>query len=378
MRFHYTTAFAEAKAAQEAANENYCSFDDEGPGAIEREKEAGERLNKADNIFWTCDAFTPFEIGAKIDAAKERTRGAFPIDDLYPVEAMKADIDRLKRMAVSPAFAGLFTNWRIIEVTYEDQTRNSESEYDFDVLSKTREGIYEEIMAFDCITPAEFIVKQYISALGRLGGQNSPQQIEAMTPNMFDLAIDVAADAEDGRFDAVDENALYRDLDNCEIGKNLLAYGKLEFDAELWMEAADRVGLDVLLMQQPDGRWTLWTDMADADEPMPRIRRERDRLRRLMVWPDENRCRLISDEIRSEWPQLVVGNSTGAAQVFLDDLGYSPDMEADDVLRLADDLTDTELRKFEESLEIVAASFEGEARSLRQEIAKRIKGKADA
>ena len=72
------------------------------------------------------------------------------------------------------------------------------------------------------------------------------------------------------------------------------------------------------LVQQQDGSWATSISLVYPEErnapegeraaPPERIRRERDRLLRILNFPGLNRHRLVADVIRREWPHLIVPN----------------------------------------------------------------------
>ncbi|NVD43476.1 hypothetical protein [Qipengyuania atrilutea] len=323
MRFHYTGEFSAACEQYDKASEAYSTFDDTGDDAAEREKECGDALTLAEGPFFDAKAYTPFEVLKKLDRAAERARDDFDIRDYYSLDAIRSDLDRLKRNEPSPSFALAFTLWRSAEQDHEDKCRNCDSESDISQASEDRAIKYRQLMQWPCATAGDFIAKQYVRLLGARGGCNSPEQCRNYTANPWDIDIEISEG--EGAFDTIDKNTLYYDLDNCDVGMNLLAYGKLDFDAELWMEAADRLGQKVALQQQKDGRWDFWFSLEydDEDEVSPRINRERDRLHRLLAWPGAERHKLVADEMRREWPQLVHVNPIGEAKLTLDEIDYS-------------------------------------------------------
>lgn len=307
MRFSTTIAFSEARTNYEAALKGYASFDDTAENEKELEEEAWKHLSAASDALFDLPAMTAAEVIAKLDAAHERGRDDFPIEDYYTKEVMQRDLQRIQRCEVSEPFATAWRVWRKVQDSIEEY--GAEAERGFapgQTLDDLRSNLYCEIALKHCTTPGDFILKQYMRLLTTRGGCEGHAYREDGTENPWD--IDISDFTDDARFEHADILGTYNDLDDCDVGANLLAYGQLEFNAEAWMEAADRVGHNVMLVQQPDGSWGFWSDVDGNDQPTPRISRERRRLVRLLNYPydgSKDRLHAVCDEIRREWPQLV-------------------------------------------------------------------------
>ena len=302
MRFHYTAAFCDAHTRYDAARKEYAAFDETDAVA---ESRAESHLGAADTLFFNVDAYTPTEVLAKVEAAHDRARDDFPLTDFYRIDAVRQDMERMRRYSVSPAFADQWEAWAKLD---EAWACGEEVLSGMPVEDLRNQG-YCALQTTGCVTPGDFILKRYMALLTSYGGCDNAAEREAMTANRWD--IDTSTFAEEARFDHADLLGAYDDIDSTDLGANLLAYGKLDFDAEAWMEAAERVGQEVNLAQQRDGTWMFGTSLLYADEgsTRPRIRRERDRLLRLKAWQGgADRHRLLAEEIRANWPQLLVWN----------------------------------------------------------------------
>lgn len=156
-------------------------------------------------------------------------------------------------------------------------------------------------MATPCTTAGDFIAKSYVNLVGLVGHTWFGDAKEQGWGNIWDANI---ANEDDERDDTCAFNrAAYFDIDHSDIGANLLAYGQPHFSAELWMERADAIGLQVRVVEF-QGKRTLWQSMdIDAPHDSP-AGREADRLRRLLAF-DTLRSLDVMEEIERDWPQLI-------------------------------------------------------------------------
>lgn len=301
MRLHYTAAFEETRAELRAAIEHYRTFDDEGEGAEEREEAAGKRLHAADEAFFGADIYTASEVLAKFNLGVERAYNSFELTAFYSEDAIRLDLERLRRLEPSPAIYTMFMNFR----------RAAEAEQDagaVDSAHEKRSKAYLTLVRAACTTPGDFILKQYLRLLEVNGGCLAGRWKEDLTANPWD--VDISDDVDEGCHDTADKHATYADIDGTDIGANLLAYGLPHFDAEAWMEAADRIGLHVDVIVAADGKRTFgWCEPLGDEALTERIKRERDRLIRIMNF-EPGRIRDIADEIERDWPQLIRNTST--------------------------------------------------------------------
>jgi hypothetical protein len=306
MRFHSTIDFGNAHREYQGAMKEYATFDDKDP---EAERRADLRLDEADEAFFGEPATTPTEIITKIEMAKERGGDDFSIETFYSVERMKTDLARQQGWPVSARMLEQWMAWRKLQ----EQMHGINDAEEEQRLSDLHAQGYVHIAMLDCTTPGDFILKQYLRLLTTHGGTLKGAAKTDMTGNPWD--IDIADSEDEARFETADKIGCYDDIDNTDIGANLLAYGLPYFDAEAWMEAADRIGMQVSLVQQRDGSWSFGQQMdlrgEDRTTPLPpRLRREHRRLQGLLAkdFGVESRVHLVAEEIRREWPQLIIAN----------------------------------------------------------------------
>ncbi|MXO75350.1 hypothetical protein GRI40_09005 [Altererythrobacter aerius] len=306
MRFHYTLAFSEAKSEYEAAMREYATFDENDDGAEDR---AGKRLDAADAVFWSTPAYTPMELITKMVA--NDSRGAGLDNGFLTTDQICADLHRMQRCASSQPIQERFDAWRAGEVRLEA----AQEQEDIDAACNASVELYQALAETPCTTPGDFIIKQYIRLRSTNGHWCVTSTKKAGTANLWDIQVD---DHEhEATLETIDKQTTYRDIADTDIGRNLLAYGRTDFDPEAWMETADRIGFKVGLHQQQDGSWGFgWPCTSDGD-PDPRLRRERDRLMEIVNFPfdgDKSRIRALADVIRLRWPQLMYSNPLAPAE----------------------------------------------------------------
>lgn len=309
MRFHLTWDFSQARNAHTAALKAAENHTGEMEDAEYKALSAAEY--EALDTLMHCDAVTPTEISAKLAIYANRDMAHWKDGDDY-LAKLQRDLKHMQGHPVSPGMRASWAAWRKHDAEYTLAASRSDAEAD--AMTAERDALYFEIARMACTTPGDFILKQYIRLLTSLGGQDARPLQEEGTANPWD--IDVGDGEHDARFERADTLGAYDDLDNCDTGMNLLAYGLPDFDAEAWMEAADRVGLPVHLVEQSDNTSGLVIGMLDRRAIMvgedhhllplpPRLKRERDRLRRLIAF-DALRYEMVADEIEREWPQLIL------------------------------------------------------------------------
>lgn len=296
MRFHTTIAFSQVRREYNAALQAYRTYDENDPDA---ERMASVALSRADALFFNVDSYTSHEMQEKVDAAFERSEGIGGIEEYYSKDAMSADFDRVNRLAATPPVSDAFGVWRRAEEQVQEAIVQ---QADLVEPIERSQSAYRALLKERCTTPGDFIVKQYARLRAECGFHSGASERADMTANLWDICRDEPSH----EIENVERHTTYDDINHTDIGMNLLAYGQLSFDAEAWMEAADRVDLRVSLIEQRDGRWMFGIQYQD-DAPPRRIERERNRLQRLLNWVGiEDRARLVADEICENWPQLLV------------------------------------------------------------------------
>lgn len=317
MRFHTTIEHSELLTKWERAYATHDAFaeagdDGTGFGGTEESDLASKAEYDSLDAFLRSPAITPTEMRQKI--ATMRKRGPLHLDELCwneegitaYLDRLEADLSQMQSWPVSPAVLAAWTEWRAHDERYAAAVDDEES----DAMLPERNRLYSELHQTACTTPGDFILKQYARLHGVIGSTLYGTAQKDGTGNLYDIDID-AEIMEGGLFEKIEYPALYRDIDDTDVGANLLAYGLPYFDAKLWMQRAAAVGQGVSLVQQQHGGWSLGVHFVYPEEgegkvPTPRIRRERDRLLRILNFQcGTDRHRAVGDEIRAHWPHLV-------------------------------------------------------------------------
>lgn len=302
MRYHFTLPYIQAKARAKVAWEAYeAAFDKDDSSPETSAASAAEYA--AFEEFLCFPAVTPSEIREKLRRALDRevylwSDGA----GARIFEALQADLSQQQQHPASPEVGQLVEDWSKI---YEEW--HCLSDYDDDVsaaIGERRTAAFRRLMSEPCTTPGDFIAKAYVNLIEGIGGTLYGAAKADLSGNIFDIDIATQTDQRDEQ--EVWHRAAYQDLDDCDVGRNLLAYGLPYFSAEKWMERADAVGLRVYA--NPDLTGFGYT-LAEDDAPVERIRRERQRLRSLLATDGLVRGCKIIDEIEREWPQLILRKS---------------------------------------------------------------------
>lgn len=292
MRFHMTLPFAKAQKAHEIAYAGVAVAEDTlKPGTAEYEAVHTAEYDALD-VLMATDAVTPTEIIVKLEHFTNREMYCWKDCEQY-LDKIKTDLRHMQGHPVSPAMRACWRVWRVHDMQYDAAARRSETEAD--AMRENRNKLYAEMAMMHCTTPGDFILKQYFRMLTTHGGQERFEQREDGTDNRWDISLDHADDQ--ARFDRADNLGTYQDLDDCDIGRNLLAYGEPDFHPDLWCDAAKRVGLAVSVVS--DGL----SLFVNEDEPFSseRIKRERVRLRRILAF-GMDRAAMIAEELKTNWP----------------------------------------------------------------------------
>lgn len=305
MRFHSTIAFTEKLNAATLAHDECVAAlarDDESP-------EASEKLSAHMASVVEClqhPAVTPTELRLKLHLYRDNNVGAWSAEARDAFEAMINDTVTLQGHKPGPDIYAALREWRAAEEAYQFCTDIESA--DGEAACAARSVAFRKVMGTPCTTAGDFIAKAYVNLLGLVGHTWFGENREAGWGNIFDVNIALEDDGQDDT--CAFHRAAYFDIDHCDIGANLLAYGLPEFSAEQWMERADAVGLQVGVVSI-EGKRTLWQAM---DTPAPHgapADREVARLRRIIAF-DPFRASEVMDEIEREWPQLVARPSAAA------------------------------------------------------------------
>lgn len=321
MRFHMTMPFSTARKAYEAAADDANEEFDKDLGRTPEYKALLDAETSALRAFMIeTPAATPTELADKIKLYSEREMAMWTGGEDY-LNAILRDCATMQDWPLSPEFARQWAAWRKLgELLQGDLSAEDEKHY----ADLQAQG-YCQIAMANCTTPGDFILKQYMRLHTTNGSTFQGAAKDDGTGNAWDIDIDDHSD--EARFETADKLGCYDDINHTDIGMHLLAYGLPYFDAKAWMERADAVGLKVDLCVQRDGREGIHVGMLDRrmigiqedndDTPETpigeKVRRERDRLRRILAHPaaqrgpdgGKDRIAAIADEIRENWPKLV-------------------------------------------------------------------------
>lgn len=315
MRFHVTLAHSQVHQAWKDAYAAYDAFaeaGDEGEtfGGTAMADTASRIEHEMVDAIMAHKSVTPTELRKKI--AFMRERGPLSPDNLcWDIEEVLDGIERdLKRMQGWPVSEGVLMAWTEWRRLADKFTSGSQMDGVAEqVLSRQQDDAYERLVRADCVTPGDFILKQYARLLTTCGSTNYGSARANMTGNWWDVDVDGVPGG--CTHDVLDAVTTYDDIDATDVGANLLAYGLPYFDAKAWMERAAAVGQGVSLVQQQHGGWSfgvhlVYPEEGEGKEPPLRIRRERDRLLRILNFQGgAERYSAISDELRCNWSGLV-------------------------------------------------------------------------
>lgn len=314
MRFHTTLGHSQAIQAWKdayAAHDAFAEAGDDGVsfGGTAEADIAARCEREALAAAMEHPSVTPTELREKI--ALMRAQGPLSPDNLCwdlteVLDGMEHDLKRMQGWPVSEGVLTAWMDWRAHNERYAAAFDDEEN----DAMLPERNRLYAELHRTVCTTPGDFILKQYARLHGVVGSTLYGAAEKDGTGNLYDIDIDNGC-FEGGIFESFEYPASYADIDATDVGANLLAYGLPHFDAKGWMERADSVGQGASLVQQQDGRWSLGLHLVYPEEsegklPAERIRRERDRLLRILNFQGgAERYRALGEELRCNWPRLV-------------------------------------------------------------------------
>lgn len=317
MRFHITTEHSELLSKWRQDYDEHDAFAEAGDDGVSfGGTEESDLASKAEyaslDAYLRSPAITPTEMRQKI--ATMRKRGPLhPNEMCWNEEGIAAYLDRIEndlaQMQGWPVSHNMLTAWMLWR-EHDERYALTVTDEENDALIPERNALHKQLHETPCTTPGDFILKQYARLHGVIGSTHYGQAKEDGNGNLHDIDIDGEI-MEGGLFELVEYPALYADIDTTDVGANLLAYGLPYFDSEAWLERAVAVGQGVSLVQQQHGGWSLGLHLVYPEEnegkaPTSRIRRERDRLLRILNFQGAgDRHRAVGDEIRRNWPQLL-------------------------------------------------------------------------
>lgn len=302
MQMHFTSGFA---AAREAHSLAYKALDDvpedqefvDGKWAAECDAE-GEAMV----AYLSHPAHTPAEISDKLRFMRERDINSGWSDHAAIMAQIERDLIELHRPCVSPAMHIAFGEWRNAYLIYNNQWQ--------DEFTQKHSAAFLTLMAVPCCTPGDFIVKVYANQLGEHGSTWFGNAHPDTTPDSFPFELDDSAlDEGKGSHDGAAEEAYARDIRECDLGRCLLMLGRVDFDAEAWLDAARRAHMTVHVVIQTEGTRVFCTGQPTGPSG------ERDGRRWNMCQAliagglgvlGQERRRAVMDMIERHHPQLVM------------------------------------------------------------------------
>lgn len=300
MRYSVSPAFAKAQRAHAIAYTTHDAFAAEGDDNSICAQAASEAEYDALGRMMTEPAQCAGDVLAKLKVFLDREMYDWngPRDPHAGAkfrEALERDLMLLQRPTVSTEMAAAFENWAakwqaFHDAEYEQEGVNA-GNIPLSVLHD--QGVaWTQLMAVYCTTPGDFLAKAYVELLMDVGGWNKgyPFQVK----NQFE-----PDDGEDG------DAFLYDDLRNCDLGRCMMALGRVDFDARAWIDANIAVGGHFKLMVDPgdNNARTFWQGM-DIDSE-----RECDRERHRMLQEllggmfHVERMKAVCDLIDQEYPE---------------------------------------------------------------------------
>jgi hypothetical protein len=277
MRFHITNEFAAAETAWReayAAHDAFAEAGDDGvhSGGTEEATAASKEEYRTLNVLTHFPACTPIEVDRKLQVITSERLRELILDDLESeIAQIRRDLLNLQRPPVSPKMASAFNAFIAAETTATGD--------DDDALFSAAIEAETALYAVPCTTPGDFMVKAYVNLLGTNGHAEGKPLVPAVS------------DA--GPMDRTAEEAVIRDLSDCDLGRCLMVLGRTDFDAAAWIAAAKAAGHGFTVMVKQDGKKSFVQD-ADAND-----------LLALLAF-DPTRNGLVAAEILANHPDHVL------------------------------------------------------------------------
>jgi hypothetical protein len=306
MRFSKTIDHSRAVDDWRDAYAKYDAFATAGDDISEEAKAASAAEYAALDALLLRPAATALEIREKLEIMRER--GPLHPDNhcWHNLEEMldriQLDLTTIFRPNASPAMAMLFQEWAAARIA-NNAFDGGEGDAD-DGLVKAEDSAFESLITAPCTTPGDFIVKSYVDLIDSCG---SPY--ESDWP--FELNLE-AGPPLDGNHDKLAFEARYRDIIETDLGRCMVALGRVDFDAEAWLKQAQREGKGVGVMltdkgmfrdQETGGRAIYFTELGGPPESIL------DMLQCLTAGGldavSTARCAALADAIEENWPDLV-------------------------------------------------------------------------
>lgn len=196
-------------------------------------------------------------------------------------QALEADMRELQRPCATLHYQ--FEAWR--EAHFAHATWDGPDEQ-ADELCVVAGAACTRLLNAPCASPGDFMLKTYVALLVEFG----PSASGGPAGNLWD--VDIAQADHPTHTDDEWKRSAYRDLDECDLGACLLAFGRLDFSASDWVDRA--IACD---LKSEIGETSIVVAMYDPDCDEA-IQRERNRLRRLINFND-GRYKAVMEEMRS-------------------------------------------------------------------------------
>jgi len=310
MRYSTSPDFARAKRSHDIAYTAYDAFAEAGEentmagvAACAAEYEALDRM-------MTLPAQSPGDILAKLRTFLDREMHGW--DGPRNPEAgttyrgiLENDIRSLMRPSVSAQMADAFEKWADAwnAFHYAEYDEDGDNAGNLPIAVTTaEEQAWAALMAVPCATPGDFLAKAYVDLLQDVGAWSDG----------FPFQIKGVFEQEEGVLDA---NAfLYDDLRNCDLGRCMLALGRIDFDAKAWIEATVAVGGQFKVMVDHNGR-TFWQGM-DPDNQADHAKARHRMLQELIGGEFHvERTKAVCDLVEAHYPEHRVGIDVAKAKV---------------------------------------------------------------
>lgn len=205
------------------------------------------------NEFLAMPAHTPAEVGAKLAYMRDRDINDNWTEYVGWMAQIERDLIELQRPCVSPTMRDHFQEWRNDYAAYD-------ADCDDESKSRRHSETFLAMMAVSCASAGDLIVKVYANQLLEHGGTwlGAGRSDNPLGAYMFEL--DTARLMEGmGDHDGAAEVAFARDIRHSDLGRCLLALGRIDFDAQAWVAAVRRAQLPFTVVIQPNGHRTLLT-----------------------------------------------------------------------------------------------------------------------
>jgi hypothetical protein len=255
MRFHITADFSAARSEFEQAARAYSACCDVPGITLDEELHGPE--SKAESAaldrLLGFPAATAAEIGAKLAFMREREAYCWTG---YPawIEQIERELTQLQRPCVSSAMAQAFHDWSASWTAFVDDP-------DDGGMAEASAAAFLALMDVPCFTPGDFIAKVYVNQLGEHGYTCTSEDAGGF---LFELDQQNLTGS-GGTHDDAAQIAIARDIRDCDLGRCMLALGRVDFDPAGWIAASRRAQMKVYVVIQHDGSHWLYTGEPDGE-----------------------------------------------------------------------------------------------------------------